>query len=170
MTTLLAQPMSAYGTFGFACGTVPGASEDALQIAERCRDLFRAFARSATGNERLEEPLQTLEEVFERCRLPDWDGDGATPIARDAVADAQAILVSLPLRFPLPEIYAEGTGAIVLEWYRGQGRRYVATVAGNGTVEFAGLAGPGNELYGELRLNGAMPKQMRDQLSDLYLG
>lgn len=169
MTTLAAQPPASLGVFGFSHVLVPGASEDASLIAQTCRDLFRRFARSATGNERLQQPLEALEETFERCHSPNWDGDGAAAVQRDAVGDARSVLLALPATFPLPEIYAEGTGAIVFEWYRSRDRRYVATMIGDGTIEFAALAGPGNGLYGELRLAGGMPKPMRDQLTDLYL-
>jgi hypothetical protein len=167
MTTLAAHPM-ALGSFGFPCVTIPGASDDAGRIAQSCIELVRRFARSATGNERLQQPLALLEEIYERCRAPNWDSDGAAPIQRAAIRDAQSLLLALPAAFPLPEIFPEGTGAVAFEWYRGRSRRYVATVSGNGTLEFAALAGVGNGVYGELRFTGEVPKLMREHLADLY--
>lgn len=167
MTMLAAHPV-ALGTFGFPRQFVPGASDDATLIAKSCKELVGRFIRSATGNERLQQPLDVLEEIHERCSGADWDSDGAAAIARSAIRDAQRLLFALPVAFPLPEIFPEGTGAVAFEWYRGPSRRYVATMAGNGSIEFAALAGIGNGLYGELRFTGEMPKQMRDQLIDLF--
>lgn len=166
--TTLAEPISTLKLFGFPWGTPVGASEDANLIANKCRSLLRGFVDSATGNQRFADPFHALEEIFERCQVADWDGEGAPPISQRAVAEAQLVLLTLPLKYPLPEIFPEATGAIALEWYRAPGRRYVVTISGNQTIEFAGLFGPGNEIYGELRLQMGIPKQMRDHLADLY--
>jgi hypothetical protein len=166
--TTLAQPLSAPKPFGFPWGTPVGTSEDADLIADKFFAIFRGSISSATGNQRLAEPFHRLEEIFERCKMPNWDGEGASPISQVAVAQTQLLLLTLPLKFPLPEIFPETTGAIALEWFQAPGYRYVATVSGNQTVEFAGLFGAGNEIYGELRFPMGIPRQMQDHLAELY--
>jgi hypothetical protein len=166
--TTLAQPISILKPFGFQWGTPVGTSKDADLLADKFQSILRGLVSSATGNQRFADPFHTIEEIFERCRAPNWDGEGASPISQVAVAEAQLLLLTLPIKFPLPEIFPETTGAIALEWYQAPGRRYVATFSGNQTVEFAGLFGTGNEIYGELRFPMGIPKQMQGHLADLY--
>lgn len=166
--TYLAQPVSILSPFGIPWGTPTGASDDADLIAEKYVGLFRRFAESATGNERLAEPFYALQQILERCQTGNWDGEGASPISPEAVGEAQAILLTLPFKYPLPDIFPEATGSIALEWYREPGYRFVATVSGRRAIEFAGLFGPGNEIYGEYRLQAGIPSQMRNHLAELF--
>ena len=166
--TTLAQPVTTMKPFGFLWGTPPGASDDADLIVKKYQDLFYCFVQSATDSQGLADPLHSLQQIVVRCRTPNWDGEGAPAISGAAVPEAQLLLWTLSHKFPLPEIFPEATGAIALEWYRGPGYRLVATVSGNRTIEFAGLFGPGNEIYGEFRIQAGIPRQMRDLLNDLF--
>lgn len=154
--------------YGFA-GTVSGASQDSNRIPELYRKLVSQFKDSATGSKRIADPTQTIFEVFARCSLQNWDGQGAAPISANAAREARLMLIALPAFLPLPEIYPEATGSIVFEWYWRPGRRLVVTLSGRGSMEYAGLIGTGNEVYGELRFGTSLPKILQDHLRDLFL-
>lgn len=166
--TQLAHQLTTPRVFDAVFGTCGGASEDADRLAALFRRITDAWTGSATGNQRFAEPYQALQEIAQRCEAPNWDNDGALPITRDAIDEAAALLSYLPLSVPIPDIFPEATGSVAFEWYRRPRYRYVLTMSGNRTVEFAGLFGPGNELYGEFRLEGGLPQAVCDHLKHLY--
>lgn len=155
-------------SFDLLAGASGGASADAARIAQIYLGIFDRFAKSATGNKRLADPLETIADLYRRCRQPNWDRDGAIAISTDAVSDAKAILLALPSHYPVPEIFAEATGSIAFEWYRRSGYRFVVTTSGNSSLEYAGLFGPGNEAYGRARLADGLPEIIQDHLRSLY--
>jgi hypothetical protein len=42
------------------------------------------------------------------------------------------------------------------------------SIYGNGSIEFAGLLGAGNGVFGEARTGNGLPKIIRDYLLDLF--
>ena len=154
--------------FDVLAGTSGGASEDAARIAQLYEAFVDRFVKSATGNKRLADPLEIIEDLYRRCRQPNWDGDEAIAVSADSVSDARAVLFALPSHYPVPEIFAEATGLIAFEWYRRPGFRFVVTMPGNGSLEYAGLFGSGNESYGRTRFTDGLPKIIQDHLRSLY--
>lgn len=148
--------------------TYPGFSEEADKVTHLVRNIFGALTSSASGNKRFAEPFQSLDEIAQKCKFADWDNEGAEPITRDAVSEARALLLSLPDSVKMPDIFPEATGSIAFEWYHAPGYRYVITMSGIRVVEFAGLFGHGNEIYGEFRIDGGFPKAVRDHLGYLH--
>ncbi len=69
-----------------------------------------AFARQAAYDE--------LAEVYNVCRQPNGDAEGAEAIAQDTLRNAYLFIEALPYGFPLPRISAEPDGHMNLEWYR----------------------------------------------------
>ncbi|MBI4191520.1 MAG: hypothetical protein HY525_13405 [Betaproteobacteria bacterium] len=166
----MAQPVEFADPFNAYSGTSGGASDAAERISWMRYRIVQGFTASAIGSERLTEPLRVVAEIFQRCRLANWDHEGAEPISSEALTEAQALLLSIPSYMPLPEIFPEATGAIAFEWYRKPGYRYVITVSGKGTLEYAGLFGSGNDTSGESRLDGGFPKMIREHLRWLFPG
>jgi len=149
-------------------GTSPGASDDAARIASQFREFFSRFLQSAPGSERVLEPRQAIYDLVTRCAQDNWNGEGAEPIAAEAASRASELLVSLPSYLPVPDIFPDPSGAISFEWYRRPKHRLVLSIYGNGAVEFAGLLGVGNEVYGEARMAGGLPEIIRAHLRQLY--
>lgn len=154
--------------FDVLAGTSGGASVDAERIAQLYLGFFDRFVKSATGNERLADPIAIIDDIYRRCRQPNWDGDGAIAVSTASVLDAKEILRTLPFRYSVPEIFAEATGSIAFEWYRRPGYRFVLTMSGNRSLEYAGLLGPGNEAYGRAHFTYGLPKIIQDHLLSLY--
>ena len=154
--------------YGFA-GTDSGVSNDAGRIPELYRKLIARFTDSATGSRRISDPTQLIFEIFARCKSKNWDRQGASAITAEAVRESRLLLVALPSYLPLPEIFPEATGSIAFEWYRRPGKRLVVTLSGRGSLEYAGLIGTGNEVYGELRFGTTLPRILQDHLRDLFL-
>ena len=149
-------------------GTSSGASDDAARIASQFREFFGRFVQSATGSERVLEPRQAIYDLVTRCARDNWNGEGAEPITAEAASRASELLVSLPSYLPVPDIFPDPSGAISFEWYRRPKHRLVLSIYGNGAVEFAGLLGVGNEVYGEARMAGGLPEIIRAHLRHLF--
>lgn len=163
-TTLLNRTPS-FLLFG---GTSSGASPYAERIPSQYRAFVSRFIESATGSQRIAEPRQAIYDVYERCKEKNWNGEGADPISVTTAMRAGHLVLALPSHFPVPEIFADPTGAIAFEWYRRPKHRFVLSVYGNGSIEFAGLLGVGNEVYGAARMGDGLPEIVRDHLRQLF--
>ncbi len=149
-------------------GTSSGASAYAERIPSQYRAFVSRFIESATGSQRIAEPRQVIYDAYERCKKKNWNGEGADPIFATTAVRAEHLLLALPSHLPVPEIFADPTGAIVFEWYRRPKHRFVLSVYGNGSIEFAGLLGVGNEVYGAARIGDGLPEIIRDHLRQLF--
>lgn len=145
-----------------------GASDDAARIASQFREFFGRFVQSATGSERILEPRQAIIDLVARCGRDNWNGEGAERITEMAAWRAIELLVALPSYLPVPDIFPDPSGAISFEWYRRPKHRLVLSIYGNGSVEFAGLLGVGNEVYGEARMAAGLPEIIRSNLRQLF--
>ena len=149
-------------------GTSSGASIYASIVPSQYRELVFKFLGSATGNQRIAEPSHAIYEVYHRCRINNWNEDGADPITEDAALRADRLLPTLPSYLPVPDIYADAAGAIVFEWYRRPRHRFAISIFWGGTIEYAGLLGPGNEVYGTARHSEGLPEIVSDHLRQLF--
>lgn len=145
-----------------------GASADALRIRELYEGLFEQFANSPTGTKRFADPIEEIFEVYRDAIHPNWDGYGGKAIPQSAAEEARALMVALPSHFSTPEIYGEGTGSIVFEWYKQPKHRFLLTIPGDGSLEYAGTFGAGNETFGRVRASGSVPKVIQDHLRTLF--
>jgi len=149
-------------------GTSAGASSYAKEIPSQYRDFICRFIESATGSQQIAEPRQAIFEIYHRCREKDWNRQGASAISATAAVQAERLLLALPSFLPVPEIFADPTGAISFEWYRRPKHRVVLSIYGDGSIEFAALLGVGNEAYGATRMEDGLPRIVRDHLQYLF--
>ena len=85
--------------------------------------------------------LKTLEEIFQRYQLPNWNGEGADAISPETHEVARRMLESLPSDMPLPSISAEPDGQLNFEWYQAPRRLLSASISSSGTLYWAALIG-----------------------------
>lgn len=145
-----------------------GVSVDANRLDIMMRAITGHFLNSALGQKMLVEPLSALREMCESCAEINWDGEGASPISRNAFKEAERLLFLLPRTIPTPEIVPEPGGAIALEWYREPSKVYVLSVNGTGSLQFAGLFGVGNEEHGRRNFSTLLPPVVLAHFKTLY--
>lgn len=92
--------------------------------------------------------LEHLEEVYEECSEPNWDGYEAEPISYETYLEARKLLTMIPSSLPMPEILAEPDGEVGLEWYTNRYSVFVVSVAGRNIITYAGLFGKSNKVHG----------------------
>lgn len=123
--------------------------------------------RSMTFGGPLGEALISLFAVYKECSQADWDGYGAAPITADAYDEVQKIIKLLPSSIRMPEIVAEPTGEIGLEWRRGRGQVFVMSVSGRHRINYAGLFS-GNKVHGSEYFDETLPVMIIGHLRRLY--
>ena len=87
----------------------------------------------------IDSALGRLDKVYNECSEPNWDGYGAEPILHKAYLEAQKLLRMIPPSFPEPEILAEPSGYVGLEWYKERSCVFVVSLGGNNVITYAGL-------------------------------
>ncbi len=119
---------------------------------------------------RMDEVLQSLDEVFWECSEEGWDGYDARPITEDAYIEAKRLIESLPLTsfIPMPEIIPEPNGEIALEWSKGKRLVFVTSVSGKNEIVYAGLFGT-NKVNGTEYFGDSLPSAIIENLRKLYL-
>ena len=85
--------------------------------------------------------LKTLQETWQRCQQPNWDGEGAQAISTETHEVARRLLESLPSDMPLPSISAEPDGQLNFEWYQAPRRLLSVSISSGGTLYWAALIG-----------------------------
>jgi hypothetical protein len=113
--------------------------------------------------------LQDLRRIFIEYSVPNWDGEGALPVSKDAYHEAESFVKSLPinLNLPLPEISPDNDGEISLEWYRDNRHVFVVTVSGKNSIAYAGLFGI-NKTHGTEYFSDSLPLIVLTSLNRLY--
>ncbi len=126
--------------------------------------------RKAETLGRLDETLQSLDEVYSECSEEGWDGYDAYPITEAAYIEARKFIESLPLTstIPMPEIIPEPNGDIGLEWSKGDRQVFVASFNGNNEIVYAGLFGT-NKTHGTEYFGDSIPSKIMENLKTLYL-
>ncbi|MFQ5787652.1 MAG: hypothetical protein ACE5H1_06690 [Thermodesulfobacteriota bacterium] len=145
-----------------------GFGPDSLKLEEYYYSIVREFRKAETLG-RMEEALQSLNEVVMECSEKGWDGYDARPIAEAAYNDARRLIENLPLTsfIPMPEIIPEPGGEIGLEWSKGSRQVFVVSVIGDNEVIYAGLFGT-NKTHGTEYFGDSLPSIVIENLKRLY--
>jgi hypothetical protein len=135
------------------------------KIADEIAEMWSS--QSITFGGRLRETLTSLFAVYKECLVVDWDGYGAAAISADAYEEAKKIIILLPSTIRMPEIVAEPSGEIALEWRRGRGQIFVMSVSGRHKINYAGLFS-GNKIHGSEYFDETLPSLLIGHLRRLY--
>lgn len=119
---------------------VPGISDVAEYIAKRTRKNTHRLQKSSYGGTHTLQ-LEDLANVWEECRVPDWDGHNALPVTQEALRNTYTFLEALPFNFPKPTVGAEPDGDITLEWYNSRHRTLSLSISPDDELHYAALLG-----------------------------
>ena len=86
---------------------------------------------------------EELADVWDECRVPDWDGYNGFPVSWDAYNNAKRFLLAIPLGVPVPSVGAEPAGNVTLEWHHSRRRSLTVSISPNNELFYAALLGPG---------------------------
>jgi hypothetical protein len=144
-----------------------GVSADSRVIMEMYREALAHWFYPVHTADRLVKIERALDEVRERCSEPGWDGYDARAITEGVFKHALRLVAALPTDLPLPEVVPEANGEIAFEWYRNPRSVFVASVAEDGRITYAGLFG-GNSANGTEQFGYSVPSPMVDNVRRLF--
>jgi len=112
------------------------------------------------------EALDELWEIWNQCKVANWDGYDAFAVEQETYSRAYALIDSLPLNFPRPSIGAEPDGHLTLEWYKSPTRTLSVSVDPEGFLHYAGLFGP-SQRHGKLVFFSTAPDELIRLVQDV---
>lgn len=115
----------------------------------------------------IEEAFQSLLELYKDCSEKNWDGYGANPVSKDSISEALDFIQSLPSSFPVPQILAEPSGEIGLEWHKGKRLIFAISFSGRNMIAYAGIFGS-NKIHGTEYFIDSIPSIVIENLRRLY--
>lgn len=116
----------------------------------------------------IDSALKRLDEVYNECSEPNWDGYGGEPISHEAYVEAQKLLRMIPPSFPKPEILAEPSGEIAFEWYKDNYSVFVISIGGNNIITYAGLFGTTTKTHGTESFADKLPKLIFENIRRVF--
>jgi hypothetical protein len=116
----------------------------------------------------LNDTIVELRELVDEYSEVGWDGYDALPLTEGAYTEAKRILENLLFfNIPSPEITAEPSGDIALEWYKGNNQIFILSVSGSNEIVYAGIFGM-NKTHGKEYFFNSLPSIIIDNLRRLY--
>ena len=150
------------------------ASRGGTGVSAASKALDKLFGRvlehlsiPAMHSEPLRGLLANLDEVYERCSRPGWDGYDAMPITEATYEEARELITLFPTLCPPPDVSPDPSGHVSFEWYRSPRKVLVVSVNGTRVMTYAILFGDG-KLSGAEPYDKSFPKSVVDSLARLY--
>lgn len=144
-----------------------GVSEGASEIRKETIKLRNHLARSVTFGEHLSKMMEGLFQVKNKSSSDNWDGYHAKAINSDAFQSAIKFALSLPLKVPMPEIYADPDGEITFEWYEDKRRVFSVSLGRRNKISYAGIYGY-NKVFGVEYFYTNVPEAILTSINRLY--
>ena len=117
-----------------------GISEAANILERVSRKQSDHFNQSLTFSK--QPAYEELCDVWQECKMPNWDGYGALAVDQEAYNTAWRVIESLPFGCPLPSSAgAEPDGHLTLEWHRNPRWTLSVSISPEGTLHYAALLG-----------------------------
>lgn len=145
-----------------------GASEEARFIAIQSDEGRRRLRDAQSLGLGADRAFEELFLVARECRIANWDGYGASPIAPETFTHACRFLGALPLGIPAPSIGAEPDGHVTFEWHRSSRRTLSVSISPEGDLHYAALLGP-SKVYGTEPFFGELPSRIVDLIRQVSL-
>src|SRR5438874_10505509 len=141
--------------------TTRGRSDAARHVAEQMQTSRQHLQRSFSLGLEGKGVFSELCSIAEECQAPNWDAQGAAPVAQETYRLAYRFLESLPFGIPAPSVGAEPDGHLTLEWHRSPRRTLSVSVSPEGDLHYAALLGA-SKAYGTEPFIGDPPKPILD--------
>jgi len=139
--------------------------DNASQLARLLRNVLREERLRATDWRPV--VRAKIEQLAAECSTPNWDGYGANRISELAKESAQYFVDLLPADLPEPEAVPDPEGEVSLCWDFGTDRVFSVSVAGSGTVSYAGLLGRGVKRHGQEPFRGGIAKILVESIREI---
>jgi hypothetical protein len=143
-------------------GTRSSSSGETADFVNKKQQKITKTIREVLSNQwRQTELFQQLEEIWEVCSSPDWDGYQALPIEWSTYLHARRLVESLSSNIPAPTFGTEPDGQITLEWYSHPRRLLSVSVSPDSELHYAATINS-SKIYGTEKFWDVLPNRIRD--------
>lgn len=112
---------------------------DVRAILGRVSSRARAHLRKPITANRFGDSAEKLVGLWKTCSEANWDGYGARPLSRAALAEAILMLDLIPPMVMAPAIEVEPDGSVGFEWIAASGDRFAISCSGTRRVAYSGV-------------------------------
>jgi len=112
------------------------------------------------------EARRALLERFNEANQDNWDGYGAAPASIEILLQAWALLGTLPVDLPVPDVSIHPDGEVALEWLGANRSILTAAVGDDGWIKWAAIIG-GERLYGRVPYADSLPSRLHRLVSEV---
>ena len=144
-----------------------GFSDDSKNLVHYLKEQIRDLCAPFTMARPLKEAFQSLNELYKNCSVENWDGYGAKSVSEDSVHEALKFIQMLPSSFSIPQMLAEPSGEIGLEWYKDKRMIFAISFNRKGMITYAGIFGS-NKIHGEEYFGDSIPSRIIENIRRLY--
>ena len=142
-------------------------SDTAEELQEQFLEIEEEQNICAPNSWRSWDIRKELGQIVKECSVENWDGYGAQPVIQETIEQTYRFLRRLSIKFELPEISADPTGGIWLEWYVGPRKVFSVTPTGWHELGYTGLFGS-NSFRGTVKYNNEIPPIILENLTKLF--
>lgn len=111
--------------------------------------------------------IEEISDIYDKCRLDNWDGDGASAISLAAYMHTLQLLSDIPFDFPLPSARPDTDGYIELEWYQA-GRSFSILIGPHPVLFWAGYYSQDKRRSGRDPFDGTFPSDLITEVKKVY--
>jgi hypothetical protein len=129
-------------------------SSEARAVRKTAAAVMRVVAQSQALFGARDAAISGIWDLVEGCAAPNWDSEGAAPIAEGAALRAEEFIRALPDGLPVPEVAPEPDGSISLDWIRSRHCQLSLSVGTGDRLAYAWLDGS-DRGYAVVRWDGA---------------
>ena len=144
-----------------------GLSDSAFNLHNQIKDILNNDLSIAVSKEAETELLETLADIYEECKVENWDGYGASRIDENSYNESLRFIHFLPKTFPCPEIAIEPDGEVAFEWSSDKRKVFSVSIGGKGDLIYAGLFGI-NKTHGTEVFGDEFPKKIMDEIERVF--
>lgn len=118
------------------------AEEMGMSLADEVESLVRKFGEVGSDPRGTRESLREgIASIAAECQSPNWDAQGAAPVATGTLRHAERFAGSLPADVPTPTVGVEADGHLTFEWYRDPNWLLSVSVGPDSDMYYAALFG-----------------------------
>lgn len=111
--------------------------------------------------------IKEISDIYDRCQVDNWDGDGATSIPLAAYMHALQLLSNLPIDLPLPSTHPDSDGHLELEWYHA-GKTFSILIGARPLLFWAGYYSHNKRRSGREPFEGILPMDLTFEIKKVY--
>lgn len=144
-----------------------GFSNDSKQLLKKIQEGINHIWESMAISEPFNDALESIRDVYKESCFENWDGYGGIPIKEKTASETLKFIKLLPANIPIPDIIAEPTGELGLEWYKEKHMVFVVSLKGDNELTYAGIFGS-NKIHGTEYFNDSLPYIILNNIMRLY--